>query len=425
MMRDFFDDGKFHLFKVALFTAILCVASVPGRTPEASDLILKKGDKIAIVGDSITEQRLYSKFIEMYLLVSVPELDLKMMQFGWGGERAPGFVNRIENDLMPWKPNVITTCYGMNDGRYREYGDSIGVVYKENMFKIVDRLKGTGATVVVGSPGAVDSYTYERTGRRRLTTATVYNENLAQLGVIAKSVAEENGMPFANIHGAMMTAMQKAKAIYGEEYHVAGRDGVHPRANGLNGEIGTIKMNWKGKTTATRGHQVLSVSQGIIEIESSRYPFCFYGEDKDPDGTAGILPFVPFQDDMNRFMLAIKNFPFEQAEVKWGMVQKSFTRDQLAKGINLSAEFLDNPFCAPFFEVMDMVAKKQRYETFMIKSLISDFRSLRKEFPNDDDVKEAMDVLQRKLMNRHDERHAEVRAAVKPVRHVISIIPKK
>ncbi|MDP6037903.1 MAG: GDSL-type esterase/lipase family protein, partial [Candidatus Latescibacteria bacterium] len=140
----------------------------------------------------------------------MPELNLKVMQFGWSGERAPGLVNRIENDLIPWKPDVITTCYGMNDGRYRKYEDSIGQTYRENMLKIVDRLKETGATVVVGSPGAVDTYTYERTARQRLTTAAVYNENLAQLRDIAKSIAKEKDMPFADIHMALMIAMKKA-----------------------------------------------------------------------------------------------------------------------------------------------------------------------------------------------------------------------
>ena len=69
----------------------------------AQQLVLKHGDRLAIVGDSITEQKLYSKFIETYLLACHPELDIQTYQFGWGGERAPGFASRIgeEHDRGP------------------------------------------------------------------------------------------------------------------------------------------------------------------------------------------------------------------------------------------------------------------------------------------------------------------------------------
>jgi hypothetical protein len=38
--------------------------------------------RVAIVGDSITEQKLYSKFLESYLLACSGVPDVKVMQFG-------------------------------------------------------------------------------------------------------------------------------------------------------------------------------------------------------------------------------------------------------------------------------------------------------------------------------------------------------
>src|SRR4051812_11218715 len=52
---------------------------------------LKAGDYVAIIGDSITEQKQYSVFIEDYLTMCRPAADLRATQFGWGGETAPGF----------------------------------------------------------------------------------------------------------------------------------------------------------------------------------------------------------------------------------------------------------------------------------------------------------------------------------------------
>lgn len=126
------------LHAVALSFAGLALLS-PSST-EARELVLKKGDQLAIVGDSITEQKQYSRFIEDYLLACTPELGLQIFQFGWSGERAPGLANRMENDLVPWKPTVVTTAFGMNDGSYRPYIDAIGKAYEDGTRRIQDRM---------------------------------------------------------------------------------------------------------------------------------------------------------------------------------------------------------------------------------------------------------------------------------------------
>ena len=88
---------------------LLILASSSGAQEPAKASVLKKGARVAVVGDSITEQKLYSKYIETYLLACLPELDLRVIQLGWSGETAPGFANRMNNDLMPWRPDVVTT----------------------------------------------------------------------------------------------------------------------------------------------------------------------------------------------------------------------------------------------------------------------------------------------------------------------------
>src|ERR1043166_367160 len=91
--------------------AALLLVAIAARAEESrpADLILKKGQRVAVVGDSITEQKLYSRYIELYLTACLPELELHVVQLGWGGETAPGFAGRMNNDLLPWKPDVVTT----------------------------------------------------------------------------------------------------------------------------------------------------------------------------------------------------------------------------------------------------------------------------------------------------------------------------
>src|SRR5207245_713423 len=82
----------------------------------SADQKLKGGDYVGVIGDSITEQKLYSVYIEDYLLMCRPAGDLRATQFGWGGETSWGFAARMGNDMLPFGCTVATTCFGMNDG---------------------------------------------------------------------------------------------------------------------------------------------------------------------------------------------------------------------------------------------------------------------------------------------------------------------
>jgi len=79
------------------------------KAPKAPRLVLKAGDRLAICGDSITEQKMYSRMMEDYLTVCAPDLKVTVRQYGWSGERAPGFLARMTNDCLLFKPTVATT----------------------------------------------------------------------------------------------------------------------------------------------------------------------------------------------------------------------------------------------------------------------------------------------------------------------------
>jgi lysophospholipase L1-like esterase len=400
-------------------------------------LVVQRGDRVAIAGDSITEQRRYCRFIEDYLLACVPDLELRVLQLGWSGERAPGFAARLHNDLLWFEPDVVTICYGMNDGLYRPYEPAIGETYGAAMREVVRRISDAGATVVVGSPGAVDTHTF----RREALPPAVYNANLAKLRDIARDIAHAAGLPFANVHDAMVLAMRQAKPVLGDAYHVCGADGFHPdenghmvmayaflKAMGFDGEIGTIVVDLEGGATASAGHEVLSSSGGKVEIESRRYPFCFPGDAVSPSSTRSIVPFVPFQSELNRLTLVVKNLEASAAEVAWNGQAKIFAKADLERGVNLAAEFLDNPFIEAFVRVDELVARKQAFETPMVKNVITRFRDTREQMRQlvgaDGEVEEALAAIRGKLRKRHDELHAAARAAVIPVRHTIAVQPK-
>ena len=416
--------------------AILATLALSPIAFAAGEAQLPENGRLAIVGDSITEQKMYSKFMETYLVACAGRQDIRVFQFGWSGETAGGFAARLENDLSVFNPTTVTLCYGMNDGSYRPFEASIGKRYEDAMSSIVTKLGAIGAkNVVVGSPGAVDTKFFgARPSFGNENAANGYNASLAQLGGIGKKLATANGKVFADVHQPMIDAMAKGKAALGENYDVCGGDGVHPGANGqlimayaflkgigCDGKIAEISVDMKGAATASAGHKVLSSAPGKVELESVRYPFCFDGDAKSSGGTRSITAFLPFNSELNRFTLRVSNLAGEKAKVAWGSETKEFTREQLTAGVNLAAEFSATPFDAPFKNYMSAVGKKQGYETGMIKDFVTKFRNYEAEAKEAPEFGAALDTVKKHLGKRQAQLEVDSRKALVPVKHTLTI----
>ena len=350
--------------------------------PEAS-VRLQKGDRLAICGDSITEQKQYSVLMETYLTACLPELEITCRQFGWSGEQAGGFLSRIDNDVLRFKPTVATTCYGMNDFQYVPFDEAIAQEYRENTVKIAQKFKAAGTRAVIGSSGIIDSVPDWVQGAKG--DKKVLNLALSQFRNIALEAAETEKVGFADVFQPMLIANLQAKATFGEGFQVSGKDGVHPgwaghvimayaflKGLGIDGEIGTITWDeGSGAATATDGHKILSSESGKISLESSRLPFAPGSGPLDSDNSirAG-MALISFDAKLNRFILKIANHKSESYTVTWGETSKTYTAEQLHDGINLASEFQENPLVEPFTKIQEAVAAKQDFETKQIKELV-------------------------------------------------------
>lgn len=391
--------------------------------------MIRDGDTVAIIGDSITQARKYSVLIETYFLACQPAGSVESMVHGWSGERAAGLAPRIANDVLRFKPNVATTSYGMNDGRYTAFNETHAATFRDQTRSYVQQLKDAGTRVVViGSPGCVDPGVFTRT-----EPPSVYNDTLQRFGQIVQAIAEEEGVLFADIHTPMLDAMRQAKSRFGDDYRFVGNDGFHPQWAGhfvmayaylktLVGdhEIGRVTLNYStGHTQTTDGQAVITSEPGKVELESTRYPFCFFGDDRDPDGIRTAAEYTGFNDKLNRFILVVNDAP-ARSRVTWGTQSKDFTGEELAAGINLAAEFLDgNPFEPAFMELLTAVRSKQTYEIHMIKAYITKLPIIRDRLlpDNPDAVEQMTDHILAARQKRLDGIHE----LLVPVRHSIRV----
>jgi lysophospholipase L1-like esterase len=409
----------------------------PLKAPVCSGLVLKRGDRLAICGDSITEQKKYSRIMEDYLTMCVPELQVTVRQYGWSGERAPGFLARMTNDCLRFKPTVATTCYGMNDHEYRPYEERIGQTYRDSSTAVVEAFKANGVKVIQGSPGCVGRIPFWV----KSATGTVddLNLNLCTLRNIGIEIAQKEKVGFADVFWPMLTAGVAAQKQYGTNYAIAGKDGVHPawaghtvmayaflKALGLNGDLGVFTVDLKrGKMKASKGHRVVSAKEGEFTISSSRYPFCPCVENAehsdsfpvcaqdDPVSDNSIrsaMALIPFNQELNRFILVAKNGNAANYQVTWGTQSKSFTAEQLSHGVNLTEEFPANPFSAAFAKVDTAIAAKQAYETRQIKEA---FRS--------SEAKSDMEGVAARTEQERQPLAQAIKAAFVPMTHTINI----
>jgi lysophospholipase L1-like esterase len=399
----------------------------PRLAPAPGPLLLQTGDKLAIIGDSITEQKMYSRIIETYLTVCTPELKITARQFGWSGETAEGFLHRMTNDCLRFAPNVATLCYGMNDHRYRPFDEENAKWYEDKYSAVVTGLENIGTRVVLGSAGCVGKVpAWTHSGP---FTRDELNINLCAFRDIDIGIAEKLDARFADVFWTMFKASYEGETRYGTTngaYMVSGKDGVHPgwaghlvmayaylRALGLDGDLGTLTVDLGAQTaTATTGHAVESFKDNTLTVTSTKYPFCCRGETNSDNSLRSGTTLVPFFEELSRFRLVVKNAPAASYQIIWGQTTNTYTSAQLADGVNLAADFVDNPFSEAFQRVDEAVAAKQAYETKQIKQV---FHS-----------KEAKDEMPRLVEETEAQRAplaAAIATALVPVRHSIVILP--
>jgi hypothetical protein len=326
----------------------------------------------------------------------------------------------------------------MNDHEYRPYEDRIGQAYRANSMAILEAFKANGVRVIQGSPGCVGRV--PRWTKQTNDTVMDLNLNLCRLRDIGIGLAEKEHAGFADVFWPMLTAGVAAQKQYGANYAIAGADGVHPgwaghtvmayaflKAMGLKGDIGVFIVDVKkNKLIASSGHVLVSAQEGEFTIQSSRYPFCscvpagqgepsypVCGQD-DPakdNSIRSAMTLIPFNQDLNRLTLKADNVKAgRRYTVTWGSESKTFTANQLARGINLAAEFPCNPFCEAFAKVDAAVAAKQTYETKQIKQA---FRS--------PEAKTDMEGVAARTEQEREPLAAAIRAAFVPVTHTLKI----
>jgi lysophospholipase L1-like esterase len=316
--------------------------------------VLKAGDRVVLYGDSITEQRQYTRFIQQYIQCRYPELKVNFYNAGWSGDTAGGGFGRLERDVLLLKPTVVTLFFGMNDGGYRPMADGITSSFKRNEEKIITALKAKGIRVVVYTPGAVD---YDR---KTALADCSYNENLEALGKAALELAQQYELPSADVFHPMV-AFQNAQKIQTPGFTMI-PDSVHPSTaghlvmaqemlKGLGAEpmppVGAIDL----KSGTADGLRVVSNNPAQVVLETTRplhLPFWFEAASLPIMRASGFLAMTAGQLTVKGLAAGYYKLTLDGADAG------KYSAEELGAGITVTG----NTF-APAQRLYDLIQRKE------------------------------------------------------------------
>jgi lysophospholipase L1-like esterase len=242
-----------RLFAVMILTLFAAGAHAADFSKVVKSLELNDGDCVVFLGDSITHQCLYTQYVEDFFYTRFPDKRIVFHNAGVGGAQAWDALQRIDRDVLAYKPKYVTILLGMNDGRYVPFDQAIFDTYTKDMTEVVEKINASGATPIPMTPTMFDARAArmkDRNGPRE----EFYNSVLAYYGTWLRDVAEQNGFGFVDMWSPLnnITIAQRKT----DPNFTLIQDAVHPGPSGqlvmafailedmgLRGPVSTIRID--------------------------------------------------------------------------------------------------------------------------------------------------------------------------------------
>ncbi|MFD0763534.1 SGNH/GDSL hydrolase family protein [Mucilaginibacter lutimaris] len=369
------------------FAAILFTALGLKSTVKAQQIApFKTGDRIAFVGNSITDGGHYHSYIWLYYMTHFPNQRMTCYNVGIGGDDINQIAARIDADAIARKPTVLTLTWGMNDTGYFEWyrSDAQDFIDKRlvNSYKtyadLEQKLKkqtGIRKILIGGSP-------YDET--TKFTKKNIYphkGEALAKVIAHQQESARKNGWDFVDFFHPM-DAINKREQLKDSTFSLTPSDRIHPDNNGhlvmayiflktqglSNKVVADVNINASNKKVLKAANCTVLNLVGSAKSLSFNYlsKSLPYPLDTIPRGWGNIkkqsdaLKVVPFNDEFNREMLTVKNLSNGRYDLLIdGERMGSWSATEFSNGINL-AEITTTPQYQQAIQIREL--NEERWE---------------------------------------------------------------
>ncbi|MEI7633241.1 MAG: SGNH/GDSL hydrolase family protein [bacterium] len=325
------------------FTIILFLVCVNCR---CGDFEIRDGDTVVFLGDSITAAQTYGKIIENYTLLRFPERKVRFINAGWGGDTAAGGLKRLERDVLSRDATLVTVAYGVNDiGWGMKADDEHKRIYLDGIRGIVEQCKKRGARVFICSAAI--------TGADPFKSETGFLQKMCDEGM---ALSRSLGGGAIDVQRTMREIQKKVWKANDQTTDPKTKTSLHAEDTVHLNEYGQIAMAYailKGlgapadvsavDIDARRPDAALTTGCAASRLRGDTSGIEFTRLDKGLPlnlGLAGILSyrFVPIPDQLNRYMLTVRNLDEGQYEIGVdGRVIGKYSSRDLAAGVNIAS----------------------------------------------------------------------------------------
>jgi lysophospholipase L1-like esterase len=351
--------------RLCLLLAALLVVAVP-RAAAAEDFFFKDGDTVVMIGDSITEQHLYTSYVELWTITRFPSWKLVFRNVGIAADRSPGGNKRFQRDVVSLKPTALTVDFGMNDGYYRAFDPATFNTYMAGLQGMADQAKAARLRVAWLTPSPVEK---DEDG----PALQGYNETLEKFSAGVQEIAVRNRGVFVDQFHPFVAAQDRARAA-DPKNRIADSDVIHPGPPGQALMAGAILKGFhfpalvssveidaaRGTVARTRRCTVTG-----LEARGDRIRFDRLDEALPyfPDEARSILKWVPIHRELNVYGLRVTGLKTGRYEVRLGGKKVAeHSSDALAAGVNLAeAALTDGPVAEQVKAIGEAVKAKNSY----------------------------------------------------------------
>jgi lysophospholipase L1-like esterase len=327
-------------------------AAVSGTGAATPSFLLQDGDTVVFYGDSITSQKLYTVYTEVFVLTRFPQMRVRFVHSGWSGDRVSGGGNgtvdqRLERDVFSYRPTVVTVMLGMNDAEYQPYDAEIFQKYTDGYLHIVDRIQREFPEVrlTVMEPSAYDDVT------RPPTFKGGYNAVLVRYGQYIREMARSKSLYEADMNRPVVALLRAAYRLSPERARELIPDRVHPSPGVHLVMAGTLLHAWHAPSIVSNV-EIDASSGAVLRQENTKVDSVQVADGLTWTQFDGALP-MPAESDDGTIELALGYSDFtsrlnqetlkvvglENGQYRIGIDEEAvgtFPAAQLAKGINLA-----------------------------------------------------------------------------------------
>lgn len=417
------------LFLVLLLSSCSTQSSAQqADPPNAAGFHLKGGDHVVFFGDSITDQRLYTTFVETYAVTRFPTMDVRFTHSGWGGDRVTGgggggVQTRLARDVIAYKPSVVTIMLGMNDGRYRAFDQQIFDIFSSGYKGIVKTLKTElpGVRITAIQPSPYDDVT------RAPSFAGGYNSTLLRYSDFLAELATSEGLQIADLNrpvAAMLVAAKASDAALAEKILP---DRVHPgpaghivmaeqllKSWGAPSLVSSVDIDAAKKQVASSQNTTVTepVFEGSVAWTQLDASLPMPVDMSDPVMALAVNS-SGLMDHLNRQTLRVAGLPAGNHTLFIdGEAVGTYTAKQLADGVNLAA--VETPMWAQATKVHDLT---------LTRASIHNTRWRNIQVPLEEEKPASINAAIAALDKLSEELRQQQRAAAKPVAHRFELVP--